>query len=142
MFEANNILTTFPTRYYAFLYLILFTGPLEPVEFNYVLLNYGGAWNAAMNSVYLLQSGVYYIHINTGMNLTDATSYELVWNGVPFIGVVSSSTGDPYIQTRGRAIMQTFHSNDTLRMRLANRTSLYSTAGRYTSFTGFILFPV
>ena len=116
-------------------------GPLEPVSFDYVMVNVGCSWNNASSSVTVPVSGVYYLHINTGKVPTKKVNFQVMWNGNPYINFFTEYTYHDGTETRGRAIMTNLTQGDSLHIKLWNGTEVYSDIYKQTSFSGFLIYP-
>ena len=116
-------------------------GPMEPVNFNYVMVNVGCAWNNYTNSFTAPVGGVYYIHINTDKVSGKKVNFQVMWNGNSFISFLTEHTYHNGTETRGRAIMANLTLGASLHIKLWNETEVYSDNYKQTSFSGFFLYP-
>ena len=116
-------------------------GPLEPVSFDYVMVNVGYGWNVANNSFTAPVSGVYYLHINDGKVIRKKVNFQVIWNDKPYINLFTEYTHHDGTETRGRAIMTNLTQGDRLHLKLWSGTEVYSDIYKQTSFSGFLLYP-
>ena len=116
-------------------------GPMDPVDFDYVMANVGCGWNNSTSTFTVPISGVYYLHINAGKVGGKKSNLQVMWNGNPYVNMFTEYTYDNGIETRGRAIMTNLTLGDSLHVKLWNGTELYSDTFKQTSFSGFLLYP-
>ena len=117
------------------------TGPLEPVSFDYIMINLGSGWNSSNHEIVSPISGIYYLHLNAANQASQMVSMQVIWNGTPYINIIRESTNTNGVKTNGRAIMTSISEGDKLHVRLASGTQIYSDTNKQTSFSGFLLYP-
>ncbi len=116
-------------------------GPLEPVDFDYVMVNIGCGWNNVTSTFTTPVSGVYYLNINTGKVARKKVNFQVVWNGNPYINFLTDYTFHTGTETRGRAIMTNLTLGDSLHIKLWSGTEVNGDDSKQTSFSGFLLYP-
>ena len=116
-------------------------GPMEPVSFDYVMVNVGCAWNNYTNSFTAPVSGIYYMNINAGKVAGKKVNFNVMWNGNPFINLLTEYTYHDGTETRGRAMTANLTQGDSLYIKLWNGTEVFSDEYKQTSFSGFLLYP-
>ena len=117
------------------------TGPLEPVSFDYIMINLGNGWNSSNHEIVSPISGIYYLHLNAANQASQMVNMQVVWNGAPYINIIRENTNALGVKTNGRAIMTSISEGDKLHVKLASGTQIYSDINKQTSFSGFLLYP-
>ena len=115
-------------------------GPLEPVNFDYVMVNIGYGWNNVSNTFSVPISGVYYLHINANNVVGKIMNFQIMWNRRPYVSLFNNKTNFG-IKTQGRAIMANLTQGDIVYVKLWEGTEVYSDIYKQTSFSGFFLYP-
>jgi hypothetical protein len=99
----------------------------------------GGAWNSGNNTVTIPVSGIYQIHMTATCAPNGTVNFQLMWNGVAYANIYSTSTNLDGVVMKTRAIMVDAKAGDTLFIATDSTTSLYSNSMKLISFTGFLL---
>ena len=123
---------------------VYYTGPRDPLDFNFVSVNQGNGWNSTRNIFLTPVSGVYYIQLTSGISEAKPTKMELLVNGLPIINVYRQLASHNGLESRSRAVIWRLQQGDELRVRLSSGYYIYVASfynkNRYTSFGGFYLY--
>jgi len=121
----------------------LTNGPLNPVSFEEVFINInanGGGWNSATNRYTVPLSGVYYVHMTAGFQISTVdTGLFLLLNDSLVMNVMIGTGGRGGYDTRGKSAILRLSQNDDLRFVVPTGFAVFSNANRITSFSGFRL---
>lgn len=115
-------------------------GPMDPVPFEYLLLNEGGAWRAQSRNVCVPRNGVYYLHVNAATDAYTNMNVQLRVNGVPQFDIRRDATHANGVNTHSRAFITRLSLGDIVHVSLLSGT-MYSNGNIQSSFTGFLLYP-
>lgn len=112
-----------------------YTGPVDPLPLNTVLVNQGAAWRSTSNSVVAQVAGLYYVALSSRMSAS--FHVRVLYNGNAI-----SSLQSQYGQngpTHSRATLVRLNVGDTLRLQLPANYSL--TTANKVAFSGIRLYP-
>ncbi len=114
----------------------------DPLSYEHVRLNQGGAWSSSLNAVVIATPGIYYVFVTMH---TCQSARAILWfrvNRERIFEVKSKPTGRCG-QTRSNGAVIRLAAGDKLTVEVANssRTCLYSSPDRMNSFFGLLLSP-
>lgn len=115
-------------------------GPVDPVAFDYVLLNEGLAWYTS-NRLVVPKAGLYYINLSGFADTSSMLLVRVLLNGKPLMNVQRSAPASRLVgyDSRARSAIVRLQVNDELRIALPQTSCLYSDTSKRSSFTGFWL---
>ena len=113
-------------------------GPIDPVPFDYILVNEGLCWYSSNRFVTSVE-GIFYVNINGMADREGALQMHILHNGVPATALSRAPVRNGY-DTRSRSMIIRLAKDDELRVTIPSNACLFSDANRRTSFTGFRLF--
>lgn len=117
-------------------------GLMDPLQFGYVIINEGGAWNPQTFTVTAPVSGVYWLKISGMSNMNDRSSQLdmiLSVNGQRLISVVEKITQNSG-NTRTHALAYHLTQGDRVTTLIPANSTLYC-RDFSASFTGFLIQP-
>ena len=126
-----------------------FTGPIEPLVYDVVNVNVGGAWNAVFNNVTIKVAGAYYIDLGTYLSGC-ASPYvgncselvQLLRNKQPIIEVkMDTSLIEIDGVTRSRSSLVQLAVGDELHVRMPTVNSNYINSRTVNVLMGFLINP-
>jgi hypothetical protein len=112
-----------------------YTGLVDPLPLNTVLVNQGAAWRSTSNSVVAQVGGLYYVAVSSRMSAS--FQVRLLYNGNA-VSSLQSEFGQNG-PTHSRATLIRLNVNDTLRLQLPKNYTL--TTSNKVAFTGIRLYP-
>ena len=119
---------------------VTLTGPVDPVNFDTILVNQEFGWNELTNRFITPSAGVYYIHMTAGIPGTKPTKMELLVNGLPFVNVYRKFTSHASLDVRSRSVILRLQQGDELRICLPASFYLQTNDNGYIGFAGFRLY--
>ncbi|KAK2154653.1 hypothetical protein LSH36_261g01000 [Paralvinella palmiformis] len=115
--------------------------PLDPLPFQGAEVN-TGLFDFDDDRVHIVKSGVYYIHLNVGVQSRELMKAHIVLDDTRTEAEISRSTkwhnGEDVL---GQGMILELFSGNTLKVVLEEDSYLYSDSNRQTVFSGFLIFP-
>ena len=116
-------------------------GPLNPIEFNVVEINFGNAWQSFKNVVVIppMGDGIYYVHLLIAACHDKGTSVTLKLNGHALFGISHKIVSDWQASVREQAIIVKLNAGNNLYATMPESYCIYGSTGKQSAFNGFRL---
>lgn len=133
-----SILNIFQVVWYAARTSRESNGPLNPVDFDRVLINNGNTYDAVTDVVTISLPGYYYVHIQLTVCSGTGAVFELRLNGVVAVTCKHNIRNNCCAMSRGQAAMLALKTGDKLSIAMSSSMCIFS-ADRATTFFGLLL---
>jgi len=116
-------------------------GPLDPLPFQGAHVN-TGVYSFDDDNVHITQSGIYYIHLNVGVDRRETLEAYIIRDDSRTEAVISR--GDRYHEDpdiMGQGLLLELEAGNTIKVTLGDSSGLYSDDNKQSIFTGILLLP-
>ena len=116
-------------------------GPINKVNFNFVVVNEGNVWNHVTNTASISVSGNYYLHINMATCFNMGAKLDGKINEKIDFSVEYLMFNKKCSMNRSRSVLRKLSSGDTITISMTTGSTCLWFSTFSTSFYGFYLGP-